>query len=383
MKNIYWYTICQIYKKRVPSLLTILMLAVTISVVFYTLLLNKYNTYNLQQAEKLLMDDTSNVYKLEYRIMLAPLLPDELSELSAFYDEISGWKEISKCGMYTDYDNYKLGVKELYVQEKLIGLCRLETASGVLVQLGTEGEYGMAYVGCELADAYPKGSVYEAGTGERYIIKDVLRKNSKWLPRQSGDALMDMDCSILLDYDYWIEAQPPELYNGIGGYYYATEDRDVHNKIMKLAEQYGLEFYGTYNLKDQYKYLKRDILRNNVELVLMPAVMYIAAVMTIILLSVKSLADNRTDYGIMLANGMTKRQIMAIVIVESVFKMVVAGLTAALYWSVNIGKQGLIFLRPVIASSIVTTIGICLVTLILANIVPLWLLRKYRISDML
>lgn len=383
MKNICWYAICQIYKKKVTFLLTVLMLAVTISVIFDTVLIQKHNTYNLQQSEKLLADDTSNIYKLEYRIMIAPLLPDEVSKLTAFYDELTGWKELSKCGMYTDYYNDKLAVDELYVQKRLIGLCRLKTVSGALVEFDSGGEYGTAYVGCKLADVYPKGSVYESATGERYRIKDVLENHSKWLSRQSGDVPMDLDAFILLDYDYLLEKQPFEIGNGVWCYYYTTEDRNVHDKIMKLAEQYGLEFYGAYNLKEQYKYFERDIFRNNVELALMPVVMYIAAVITIILISVKALADNRLDYGIMLANGMTKRQITSIVIVESVFKMAAAGLVAALYWSMNIEKQEVIFLRPVIALSVVTTVGICLITLILANIVPLFILGKYRISDML
>lgn len=383
MKNIGWYAICQIYKKKVTSLLTVLMLAVTISVIFYTVLIQKSNTYNLQQSEKLLADDAGNVYKLEYRIMMAPLLADEVSTLTAFYNELSGWEELSKCGMYTDNYNDKLGVNELYVQKRLTGLCWLKNVSGASVEFDSEGEYGTAYVGCELAEAYPKGSVYEAATGKRYRIKDVLGNNSKWIPRQSNDVPIDLDACILLDYDCLLEDQPFEIGNGVGCYYYTTEDENVHDKIMKLAEQYGLEFYGVYNLKEQYRYLERDILRSNVELVLMPVVMYIAAVITIILISVKALSDNRLDYGIMLANGMTKRQIASIIIVESVFEMVTAGLVAALYWSMNIEKQGVIFLSPVIALSAVTTVGVCLITLILANVVPLFILGKYRIREML
>ncbi len=385
MKNIGWYAICQIYKKKVTSLLTVLMLAVTISVIFYTVLIQKSNTYNLRQSEKLLTDDAGNVYKLEYRIMMAPLLADEVSALTAFYNELSGWKELSQCGMYTDNYNDKLGVDELYVQKRLTGLCRLKTVSGASVEFDSEGEYGTAYAGCELADAYPKGSVYEAATGKRYRIKDVLGNNSKWIPRQSNDAPIDLDACILLDYDCLLEDQPFEIGNGVWCYYYTTEDENVHDKIMKLAEQYGLEFYGTYNMKEQYRYLERDILRSNVELVLMPVVMYIAAVITIILISVKALADNRSDYGIMLANGMTKRQIASIIIVESVFKMVAAGLVAALYWSVNMRMRNpdIVFQVPVIALSAVTTAGICLITLILANVVPLFILGKYRIREML
>ncbi len=385
MKNIGWYAICQIYKKKVTSLLTVLMLAVTISVIFYTVLIQKSNTYNLRQSEKLLADDAGNVYKLEYRIMIAPLLADEVSTLTAFYNELSRWDELSKCGMYADNYNDKLGVDELYVQKRLTGLCRLKTVSGASVEFDSEGEYGTAYVGCELADAYPKGSVYEAATGKRYRIKDVLGSNSKWLSMQSGEAPIDLDDFILLDYDCLLEEQPFEIGNGVWHYYYTTEDENVHDKIMKLAEQYDLDFYGAYNMKEQYRYLERDILRSNVELVLMPVVMYIAAVITIILISVKALADNRSDYGIMLANGMTKRQIASIIIVESVFKMVAAGLVAALYWSVNMRMRNpdIVFQVPVIALSAVTTVGICLITLILANIVPLFILGKYRIREML
>lgn len=385
MKNIGWYAICQIYKKKVTSLLTVLMLAVTISVIFYTVLIQKSNTYNLRQSEKLLADDAGNVYKLEYRIMMAPLLADEVSALTAFYNELSGWKELSQCGMYTDNYNDKLDVDELYVQKRLTGLCRLKTVSGASVEFDSEGEYGTAYVGCELADAYPKGSVYEAATGKRYRIKDVLGSNSKWLPRQSNDAPIDLDDFILLDYDCLLEEQPFEIGNGVWCYYYTTEDENVHDKIMKLAEQYDLDFYGAFNLKDQYRNMRRELLRGNVELVLMPVVMYVAAVITVILISVKALADNSSDYGIMLANGMTKRQIASIIIVESVFKMVAAGLVTALYWSVNMRMRNpdIVFQVPVIALSAVTTVGICLITLVMANVVPLFILGKYRIREML
>lgn len=383
MKNICWYAICQIYKKRATSLLTTLMLAVTISVIFYTFLGQNFQEYPLRQASELLADDASCVYKLEYHMMIAPVLPEELSELAAFYDKLNELDELQKCGMYSDNYNYEMGVDELYVQEGLSGLCRLKTVSGAPVELGTVEGYGTAYVGCELADIYPKGSVYETATGERYIIKDVLQKNARWLPCVPGQEVKDIDTSVLLDYDYLMEYQPGAMFNGISCYYYVTGDESAHSRIVQLAGQYGLEFYGAFDLESKYNRLKRDIIRDNVESVLMPVVMYIAAVMTIILVAVKSLADNRSDYGIMLANGMTKRQITAIVITESVCKMVAAGLIAALYWSINIEKQGVFFSEHVIVSSVVATVWVCIATLLLANIVPFLLVRRYRLSDML
>lgn len=378
MKCICWYAMCQIYRKRIASFLTILMLAVTISVIFYTFLVQNYETQPLRQASELLEDDAGHVYKLEYRLTIAPILPEELSDLAAFYREIGEWDEIQKCGMYSDNYNYGLGVDEMYVQRRLSDLCYLETISGDQVVLDAKGEYGAAYVGSELADTYPKGSVYQTQTGELYYIKDVLKRNSGWLPRVPGEEVKNLDASILLDYDYLMEAQPYTMGNGISSYYYVAEDERVNDKIMELAAEYGLAFYGAFDMEGKYERLKRDIFRNNIELILMPVVMYAAAVMTIILVSVKSFADNRADYGIMLANGMTKRQITAIVITESVFKMVSAGLIAALYWSINIGNQGVFFSKAVIVPSLVTTVFLSLVTLLLANIVPCLLVRRYR-----
>lgn len=382
MDNIFWRAICQIYKRKLFSLMTVLMMAVAVAVMFYSFVIYSFFHYPLHQARRILNDDMRNVYKLEYRTVLAPVPEEELSELCMFFDEMNGLEGIHKCGMYAGCYNYAENIQELYVQRNITDLCKLQTVQGQAVSMSKEEAYGSAYVGSELANRYPKGSIYITADGMKYMILGVLDKDAKWLFEEPGDAVIDLDNAVLLDYDYLLNEDLNYIKNGVNNYYFVTEDAAVPSIVMGLAEKHRLNFYGISDLKNSYlSYIKSDVLAKG-ESYYFPILLYVASVIAIMMAATTAFLSNKADYGIMLVNGMTKRQVMVVIILENLFKMLVSCVVAAAYWFFNINKLDSTF-HIVILDSAIRTVFLCIGTVVLISVMPVMLFKRYRINDML
>ncbi|MDE6025977.1 MAG: hypothetical protein K2G45_11045 [Lachnospiraceae bacterium] len=382
MNNIFWRAVCQIYKRKIFSLMTVLMMTVAIAVMFYSFVLYSFFHYPLRQARHILNDDVRDVYKLEYRTILAAVPEDELSELCMFYNEMGGLEGIDKCGMYAMSYNYTEDMQELYIQRDIIDLCNLQTINGTTVELEETEQYGAAYVGFELATRYPKGSIYVTTEGEQYLILDVLDKDTKWLFDELGASVIDLDCAVLLDYDYVIDRDLNHIKNGMNNYYFVTKDADMSDIVMQLAEGHNLGIYGIFNLESScFSYIKSDVLARG-ESYYFPLLSYLASVSAIMMASMTAFLSNKADYGIMLVNGMTKRQVMMVIVLENLFKLLVSCMMATLYWFLNLNRLDSTFYM-VLSDSIVLTTLQCIVTVILISIIPVILIKRYRINDML
>ncbi len=382
MSNIFWRAVCQIYKRKIFSLMTVLMMTVAVAVMFYSFVLYSFSHYPLHQAKRVLNDDVRNVYKLEYRTVLASVPVEELSELCMFFDEMDEMKEIGKCGMYAMSYNYTEDIQELYVQRNITALCKLQTAQGQTVSMSGEEAYGSAYVGSELANRYPKGSIYITEDGMKYMILDVLDKDAKWLFEEPGASVIDLDKAVFLDYDYLLSKDLDYVKNGINNYYFVAEEADVPDIVMRLAEKHRLNFYGISDLKNSYlSYIKSDVLARG-ESYYFPILLYAASVIAIMMAAATAFLSNKADYGIMLVNGMTKRQVMAVIILENLFKMLAACAVAVAYWFFNINKLDSTYYM-VMSDSAVRTAFLCIGTVVLISVMPVMFIKRYRINDML
>lgn len=84
----------------------------------------------------------------------------------------------------------------------------------------------------------------------------------------------------------------------------------------------------------------------------------------------------------MLVNGMTKRQVMAVIILENLFKMLAACAVAVAYWFFNINKLDSTYYM-VMSDSAVRTAFLCIGTVVLISVMPVMFIKRYRINDML
>lgn len=382
MSNIFWRAVCQIYKRKIFSLMTVLMMTVAVAVMFYSFVLYSFSHYPLHQAKRVLNDDVRDVYKLEYRTVLASVPEEELLELCMFFDEMDEMKEIDKCGMYAMSYNYTEDIQELFVQRNITALCKLQTDQGQTVSMSKEEAYGSAYVGSELANRYPKGSIYITEDGMKYMILDVLDKDAKWLFEEPGASVIDLDKAVMLDYDYLLGKDLDYVKNGINNYYFVAEEADVPDIVMRLAEKHRLNFYGISDLKNSYlSYIKSDVLAGG-ESYYFPILLYAASMIAIMMAAATAFLSNKEDYGIMLVNGMTKRQVMAVIILENLFKMLAACAVAAAYWFFNINKLDSTY-HMVMSDGAVRTAFLCIGTVVLISVMPVMFIKRYRINDML
>ncbi len=379
MKNICRYALGQYFKKLKISLLTTVMMAIAIGVMFYSFIIYGFYHYPERLAEGLLQDKPENVYYLKYHMLFAPVSNDELNRFYDFYNNMGSIEGIEKFGMYAFLPNYDFD--EMYIQNNISALCRVEDINGKGIHFEYNEKYGEAYVGFSMSDRYPVGSIYTTSSGEQYIIKNVLKKDAEWLFENKGDSSINLNNAVLLDYDYLLKNHITKIYNGINSFYYVAKDKDVSGKVMGLAKEYGLAFEDTYDLKSDFHIYAKKSMRDNGEAYFFPVIVYLAAVIAIGMSAMLSLYNSMTDYGIMLANGFTRREIIGIVITENIYKCLLAGMIAFVYWMRNHNKFIGAFHEAMITYIPHMTV-FCILSVFVISIFPVVAFNKWKLHEL-
>lgn len=379
IKNICRYAMGQYFKKLKISLLTTFMMAIAIGVMFYSFIIYGFYHYPESLAEGLLQDKPENVYYLQYHMLFAPVSNDELNRLYDFYNNMGSIEGLEKFGMYAFLPNYDFD--EMYIQKNISALCCVEDINGAGIEFKDNEKYGEAYVGYSVSNRYPVGSIYTDSLGEQYIIKNVLKKDSKWLFENKGDSSIELNNSVLLDYDYLLKKNVTNMYNGMNSFYYVTKDKNVSGKVMRMAEEYGLDFNDTYDLKNDFHIYAQKSMRDNGEAYFFPIIVYMAAVIAIGMSSMLSLYNSMTDYGIMLANGFTRHQIIGIVITENTYKCLLGGIIAFVYWMRNHNKFIGAF-HEAMLTYIPHMVVFCILSIVTISILPIIVFNKWKLYEL-
>ncbi len=188
-------------------------------------------------------------------------------------------------------------------------LCTLKTTDGETVDLNqqVDGLY-VAYVGYDLKDDYPVGSTYTfnlPGSEYQVYIAGVLEEGTEWLPAQisaNDEYSQSLDKYIVTYATGFVDVGDEVWFYTDGSepdtdaIYAMAEEKDINVKVYSLDEYCKLYVSNdSQSTTDMYNFF----------------IGYILIFVVVIAASVSSVAVmlNKADYGIMLSNGMTRKDI--------------------------------------------------------------------------
>ncbi|MCM1288730.1 MAG: hypothetical protein NC240_10505 [Clostridium sp.] len=379
--NTFLFGIFQIFKKPWVFLITTAMLAIGLAVSFYSFIVYDSYHYPTRQAEKALSYDINHVYKINFGIAMLGLNTDDFDKISELYDKIGDIKDVECHGGYFFHTNGKKN--KLYLVPSLAHLCNLRNAENKPIDFaydGGEGEYGKAYVGMELSGEYPVGSVfYDEETDCEYMIADVIREDSLWLPDDVyGDSAVNLNNAILLDLKY-ATGKPGNgvyLFNACNHLLIASDNPDIKDELLALCENLEININGVLSLGTMYLAYEKEAMDRAGENYLLPLVLLLSAMIVCVITSKMSIMAGKRDYGIMISNGFTKVNIIGMALTENIIKCVCAFTACMLYWQIQYMKMD-DFTRILYKDMSVFRICLFLIILIIACEFPVrYLLRS-------
>ena len=383
IRNILWYTICQMYKKKWATLITTIMLGIGFAVMYYAMLIYAFFHYQEIQAKKLLSYDIEDTFFIRHSTIYSSLSNEELENIIGFIEEVDDLDGIDAHGMFYVMENYEADTQEFFISENLTSLCELNNIYDEKVSfVSGDKEYGYAAVGYNLSDDYPIGSIYVSSDGtKKYIITDILKKGTEWIPERNGDSVIKLDNMIMLDLDY-NSTVSLDILNGLESWYFVSDDKTTRQEILRLANEYDVELYGVYNVKDRYEKYSELSMDSYGEMYFFPFFIYVAAVVSIIISTMTVIYTEHIDLGIFLANGFSKIELMIIMILQGVIKCLFATLVSVMIWLINLKKMAGAF--AVLAIELMPIyVLLSLLTIVFVSIIPVCYIKNKKNVELL
>lgn len=368
------------YKKRWNGIITCIMLAIGFAVIGYSLM--TYCTYNYpeQQSKKVLSYDTDNVYKIDTYLMLGLPDLDNMKLIIEFCSSLGQIDGVKANGAYYLQEDYVTGIGKLYMSSSITSLCNLKDSDGRTINLESQdSNKGIAAVGVNLADEYPVGSIYYDVDSEcEYLISAIISEESSWLADQLNDeTTIVLDDVIVLDLDTFMENGNLYLFmNAVTNMYFVADSDAVCDEVYKMADEMGLKLNGIHSLKQIFKINAADAMYYANEVYLMPAILFVASLVAIWISIMMTMIVNKQDIGIMLSNGMTRLNIVMMIICENIIKCIFAFLLSAIYWKIQYNKM-IDLMKTIYHDVWGVRVSLLLFTIIIASILPsLYIIRK-------
>lgn len=339
MKNLMWYGICQLYKKKFISIMTIAMLALSFIILEYAGIQYFSFRYSEIMADSVLEYDSEDIYNINVS-KYAFAAEEEIKQLTDFYKAFCNIEGMECYGMYFEWAGSDDEAKYMYISDTLAQMCGVYLGSKV--DSASDG-FGYAAVGKNVSGTHTIGSeVSDPNTMEDYRIETELDAGSQFISDsyiQTAGRIVSLDDYIVMDFEYLIERQPVFILNALNNFYFVvSSDADyeaVCAEIEELAIEYNIDIYGINSMKVLFENSARKAAYEAGERYLMPFVMLICSLLAMSIATLISMRTNRRDMGIMLANGMTRMDITVIYIFENILKILVSYVLSLVFWKVN------------------------------------------------
>lgn len=329
MKNLIWYAICQLYKRKYMSLLTMAMLLFSFIILEYSginYVSFRYSEWKTKTVVQYEYDDIYNINLFKYAFAGR----EDIEKLAEFYDSL-GYVEGLECyGIYSVYEEGDVNV--LYLSANLEKLCGISLCDKDVV--------GEAFVGKNIDSEFPVGSeYYDEMTGISFVISGTINIGSRFISADyfgGNGSFLELDNYIIVDYDALLDKDENFILNGINNFYIVVSEyvdkNNVFQEIQELSEKTGVDIYGINSMDYLFKQLTEKSVSDAGERYLMPLILLICSCMAMMVATMISVRINKRDAGIMLANSMTRRDIIIIYIFENVIKVLPAFLISILFW---------------------------------------------------
>lgn len=339
----FMFGLYQIFKKPWTFVVTTAMLTIGLIVSFYSLIIYDYYHYPTKQVENVLKYDMEDVYKVNFGFTIIGLHENDVDNMFNFIDSLGDIEGVEAWGGYEA--EMQGDTNTLYMCPSLIEMCGLENAEGkpLCFDYSEVENAGIAFVGSNLSGMYPVGSIYYDEIKEcEYIVADVIKPGSKWLPaRLFGDSNMELDDTIILDFDYAVRQPGNQMYvvNISNTILVAGNTDNLEEQIQAAVQKSGLDIDGVVSFEKMYSAYEKQSMSNAGENYLLPLILVLSAVITSVIASKMAMLSNMKDYGIMISNGFTKNNIIGITLTENAIKCFCAFCICILYWRLQYLKM--------------------------------------------
>lgn len=281
------------------------------------------------------------------------------------------------------YENSK-EADVLFLDNQLVDICQLLDVNQQKISLKEDEEYTDMAVGYERQKELPVGTrLYDMFTGRKYKVTQVLKKGSAFLP---GSLFSSMEPELSLDYsfvtipnDRWVKGGYSSAYqvyqNNI--YYIADEKEEgqrLAGQVEKAAKDLGqwVEVKSFPRLVGEYRKIQQG---ERVPMLIFVLILLFLSIMNIFLSTLISLLSQKKELGIMLACGITKKEIYRILFVENLLRFLTAFCPAyALMCFYH--SRGLENNMAVVVKILPFLIVILVILLLIAAMLPVFFFRK-------
>lgn len=347
LKYILKVTLLEINQHLANFLITTVMLGISLGLMFIAQTQVVDYGYRLFRNQSLLSVPASQLYIINNEYYLA--FPT-VEFAQNFYDFIYSLNDEEKGIRAGFYNTFELNdnVTLFCISEELLPLGRLRDLEGN--EIVFTDKYSAA-VGYDLREQYPIGSrIPDEGSGEEYVVTQILRKDSEWLPQfaYNGAAReMTLDDKVLINLnthaETYVHLDVLSSSNSYYCYHPAMSEAEMNAYVQEQAEAYGLRIYYTVSLQkkvwNQIKALPYD---HSVDMGLI-LILFVVSVIAIRLSTMISNDYKKRMFGILLSNGWTRRDIRRMAWLESGGRFLLSlllALTGSYYWVMKISGGG-------------------------------------------
>lgn len=371
MKDIFWYSLSQIFRKKTISVLTTMVLAISFILIQYAGMKYLGYRYSEWKAKEVIKYDFSDIYNINLS-RYAFSGAREIKNLSIFYKEFENIDGVVGYGSFIEEYDDMTGITYLYISGELLKLCGINNAF-------TDDE-NVALVGNKLTDKYPLESEvfdYLLSGDMEYKVEAVMNEGSRFISSQYIDVsgrLIDLDYAIVFDLDKFLDGNEGLIMQSmVNDFYFIVDDNANKDEIMEsinsLADMLDIKLYGINSMKALFRENAVYAAESIGETYLMPIVMMICALISLVIATLISIRISRHNMGIMMANGFTRREGTLIYILENIIKITFAYLVSLAYWSVNFYEFG--DEKELLDISLKVNVIMAIVIILISSIVPI------------
>lgn len=318
-------------------------------------------------------------------------------ETSAYFKELEknkDYMDVNRVGFKNTFKMEKLGVTDaVYVTPGLEQLCKLELNEGEK-DFQDEIKNGITpvLVGYSYRKVIPVGTVLtNKDTNKKYQVTGILKKGERWYG--DVDAIgSDTEC---LDYKMIVCRTQDEIRKSedimttlctiSSSYILLNKDADrnlVNDSITAKAKELGVSVSAIPMTKVLDEYAKSYEKNLNTS-IFMAVIFILFSVISVSSATLVSILLDKSEYGIMYANGMSGRDISLKIIFENGYMMFVSACIAYLFRTYLIlksryGAFSILLRRIHFRLTLPFVVVIALMITVIASILPIFILRRMK-----
>lgn len=360
-----FYGVCQLFKNKILSLVTLVMMALSFAVIEYAGIVYLTYSYPRYKAKDVIAFPYDDIYHINIQKYSTGFCGyDDIDRLINFYHSLSQIEGIKHSGLF--FGSTEDNNNTLYISEALLPLCGIDAEFKA-----TDGV--SCLVGKNQSSVYPVGtkqmdltSAFELNITS--VISDATFITESFL---STGSIYDLNDFVIVSLDDMIALEKIYFVNALNNMYFivdsSADKSRIKEDIYNLAASLEVDIYDINDIDTLFDSMTKEAYEKAGEEYLMPLVLVLCAITSMLITAYISFFKNRHDMAIMLSNNMTRRDIRAIIHIEIIIKILLAFIFSILYWAVkSIGfdeqtKEMFIMLMPwYIAGMILTNFVICL-----------------------